>query len=197
MTLIELLMALAVAGVVLAPLLGYVRAARTAATAGETRSEVELTLQLAVELLREELRLSGALPWPPPPQVEGADDPEAFVAEALRVGAGAFGSSVRVRFVDHRLAGAPLAREHTYEARVDGNGEPQLYRRAGTSARQPLVAGVTWFEVVGAVDLAGSLLGPHELTGRRLTALQLEVRVDDATRRFLAELPSAPRAVGP
>src|SRR5690606_37015352 len=63
-TLLELLVALAILAILGAALLGHVRSARAAAQAGETASTDELALRLAAELLREELRLAGARPWP-------------------------------------------------------------------------------------------------------------------------------------
>ena len=197
LTLLEVMVALALAGLVLALLLGYVRAARGASTAAETRSEAELTLRLAVELLREELRLAGAAPWPPPVAVVGTDAPAAFLQQPLRLAPTARGASVRVRYLDHRLAGAPVARDHTYEAGVDGSGAPQLYRRADGGARQPLLAGVTRFAVVGGVSAGGAWLSAEQLPGRRVRALELVVEVGLDARRFLVELPAWPQVTGP
>src|SRR5690606_12526868 len=147
--------------------------------------EAELTLRLAVELLREELRLAGAAPWPPPAAVVGTDAPAAFLQQPLRLAPTAHGSSVRVRYLDHRLAGAPVARDHTYEAGVDG------------SARQPLLAGVTRFAVVGGVSAGGAWLSAEQLPGRRVRALELVVEVGLDARRFLVELPAWPQVTGP
>src|SRR5690606_10463745 len=144
LTLIEVVVALTLASLltlVLASLLSGTRASEAALD--RTLDPVQ-TLDLASELLREEVALAGALPWPPATAIDDLPDGldvEGFVSRALEIGSPPGGHRITVRYVDDRLADGPRARVVTFEAGVDARSEPQLYRRPGTAARQPLVEG--------------------------------------------------------
>jgi len=202
-TLIEVLVAVAIAGLLLVALVGFVRTARGAALASETASEVTTTLRLASELLREELLLAGSAPWPLPAGagavegLEGTQTTVQFLAQGLQVRAVPGGHALRLVYVDDRVAGRPVARYLTFEAAVDGQGQPQLYRRSGTSPRQPWVGGVEEMVVVGAVTASGELVGVASLPGNRVRALWLELVAAGATTRVLVELPHTPLVVAP
>lgn len=197
LTLIEVMIALAVASLLLLVLASYVRAARQAQQANELGHDARLTLNLAVELLREELRLAGTGPWPLPAAPELGAPPGTLLTPALQLLPAPAGNALRVRYLDDRLAGPVVARDHTFEAAVDSQGQPQLYRRSGGGSRQPLVAGLEGMAVVGGIDAAGAQVGAGEVVGRRLRALWLELAAQGERRRVLVELPAVPLAVGP
>ena len=202
-TLTEVLVASAIAGLLLVALVGFVRSARGAALTSESASEVTTTLRLATELLREELLLAGSAPWPLPEGagavegLEGAQTAAQFLAQGLQVRLAPGGHALRFVYVDARVAGLPMARYLTFEAAVDGQGHPQLYRRSGTSPRQPWVAGVEEVTVVGAVTDTGEMLGVSSLPGSRVRALWLELHAVGETTRALFELPHKPLVVAP
>ncbi|MFA5550803.1 MAG: type II secretion system protein [Trueperaceae bacterium] len=202
-TLTEVLVALGIAGLLLVALAGFVRSARGAAVASETSSEAAATIRLASELLREELLLAGSAPWPLPTGGEAVEGLEAaqtaaqFLAQGLEVHASPGGHALRLVYIDDRVAGRPVARQLAFEAAADGQGNPQLYRRSGSSPRQPWVAGVEAMTVVGAIGVTGELLGPTVLVGNRLRGLWLELRSGAEVASVLLELPHRPLVVGP
>ncbi|MFO7544538.1 MAG: hypothetical protein R6W77_03480 [Trueperaceae bacterium] len=190
LTIVETLVALAIAAIALVGFASLVANARTTAVTTVVSSDASRALDLAAALLSEEVRLAGGVPWPRPERVEGTEDPEAFVTTALWLDAGSaadgnpavasdVGASVRLRYVDARLAGAPLARDVTFEVGVDARGVPQLYRRADGAARQPLVEGVGSLRLVGVVE-DGLLVAPPVAGTFRPSALLLEVVLDAA-----------------
>jgi len=191
LTLVELLVALAIAGVVLTLLAGLTAGARQGAGRTERRADTVATLRLSAELLAEELRLAGTVPWPPPANPA----PEALAAwlePAVTVALGPAGDAVGLRGIDHRLAGAPLQRDVVFEVVVDGAGEWQLYRRPLGSPRQPLVAGVTGLHVRWVVTAAGARVSPVAADGQRIAALGLEIVVAGESLSVVAELPARP-----
>ena len=202
-TLTEVLVALGIAGLLLVALAGFVRSARGAAVSAETTSETTATIRLASELLREELHLAGSAPWPVPAGagavegLEGAQTAAQFLAQGLEVRPSPGGHALRLVYIDDRVAGRPVARQLTFEAATDGQGQPQLYRRSGSSPRQPWVAGVESMTVVGAVSVTGELLGSAALPGNRLRGLWLELRSGAEVASVLLELPHRPLGVAP
>lgn len=202
-TLTEVLVASAIAGLLMVALVGFVRSARGAALASESASEVSTTLRLATELLREELLLAGSAPWPLPEGagavdgLEGALTTAQFLAQGFQVSTAPGGHALRLVYVDDRVAGRPVARYLTFEAAVDGQGQPQLYRRSGTAPRQPWVAGVEEMTVVGAVTATGEMVGVSSVAGLRIRALWLELQAFGETTRALFELPHKPLVVHP
>ena len=202
-TLVEVLVALAIAGILMVALAGFVRSARGAAVAAESSSETAVTLRLATELLREELLLAGSAPWPLPVAggditgLEGAQTPAQFLAQGVQVSNVAGGHAVRLVYIDDRVAGQPVARHLTFEARPDSQGQPQLYRRAGASPRQPWVAGVERLTVMGGIDQAGAAVAVSSMAGRRLRALWVEFQAFGEVAVALFELPHRPLVVGP
>lgn len=202
LTLVETLVALAIAAIALVGFASLVANARTTAVTTVATSDASRALDLAAALLTEEVRMAGSVPWPRPERVEGTEDPDAFVATGLWVDVGAAadgdpanagggGASLRLRYVDARLAGAPLARDVTFEVGVDGRGVPQLYRRAGGATRQPLVEGVGSLRLLGVVE-DGLLIAPAVVGTFRPAALVLEVALDAAWARGAGSGSGAP-----
>jgi type II secretory pathway pseudopilin PulG len=190
LTLVETLVALAVAAILLVGFASLVANARRTAVKSVVTSDATRALDLAASLLSEEVRLAGSVPWPRPDSVEGTDDLDAFVATGLWLDtypaadgdsatAGGERVSLRLRYVDARLAGEPVARDVTFEIGVDGRGVPQLYRRAGGAARQPLVEGVGALRLLAVVE-DGLLIAPPVPGTFRPSALVLEVSLDAA-----------------
>jgi hypothetical protein len=179
-----------------------VRAARNAQLAGETAHDTAAALQLAAELLREELNRAGSGPWPPPTaeevgQLAASETPEQFLARGLRVVPVLDGHALTLVYIDDSLATQTVARHLTFEAGQDGQGQPQLYRRSGTSPRQPWVAGIERMEVVGLLDAEGESVGLSQAAGRRVRALWLELHANGEQRNVLLELPHLPEVTGP
>lgn len=192
-TLLELLVALAIGALLLAALLAFMRSTRHSATTLVSSADDALALQLAAELLREELHLAGARPWPHG-AVPGVDDPDAWLSAPLRIEPLGTGHRFALRYLDHRLNGPPLARDLAFEVGIDGSGDSQLYRRAAGAARQPLVAGVSLLKLVATVDAGGSWRAwdvPGGM-GQKVAALVLELSAGQLTRRLVIELPNRP-----
>lgn len=151
LTLVEVLVTLAVSAVVLGLVGSLLGSARAASTAQMMATQPDRALDLAAELLTEEVGLAGFRPWRLAPVETG---PAVVITRA------GSGDAVQVTFVDDRLAGPAVERALTFDAREDGDGVPQLYRRSGGASRQPLVAGVTKIVVEALVTAAGALAEP-------------------------------------
>lgn len=151
LTLVEALVALAVASLLLAAVGGVLGSARAAGDAEERATLPWRALDLAAELLEEEVGLAGHEPY-------GLAAPVA--SPALVVRSSPAGHELDVAFVDDRLSGPAVDRRLTFEAGVDSRGTPQLYRASGAGSRQPLVEGVAELAVEGVVDGAGLLRAP-------------------------------------
>jgi len=196
LSLVEVLIALtllALLGMLVASLLPA--SSRSAGTVTGQLERRQL-LDLAAELLAEEVGLAGAAPWPLTEEVAGVADPAAFLAGALSLSAAApAGHRLAVRFLDHRLAGPPLARDLSFDVGVDARGQSQLYRRAGLTSRQPLVEGIDRLEVSGVV-LDGALIGLGDVTtGARPWALLIRLASGEEERVMVITLPQRPRLV--
>lgn len=195
MTLVEVLVALAVASLITIALGQALRSTRASEAAVNRTLDPLQALDLAAELLDEELSLAAQTVWPPPSVIDDLPDgvgAEAFVTPGLVIEGGPTGDRVRIRYVDDRLAAGPLARVVTFEAGPDALGEPQLYRRAGTSSRQPLVAGVESLRVTNVVQ-GGALLEPGAaVVGSPVSAVVVRLVALDSVRDVVIELPDRP-----
>lgn len=134
-TLIETLIALAVFGLLLTGLLQAERGYRQAVVDEDVALRAQRKLA-AVELLRAELGTAGY-------RHDGADLVTTRAAGSDRI---------RFRYLEDRLATAPAVREVAFDAGTDRSGSPSLYRREGSSYRQPAVAGVSELRVIGWVE---------------------------------------------
>ena len=201
-TLLELLIAMAMAALVLALLGGMLASARSADGALSQHAEPRAALALAAELLREEIGLAGYEPYDEPTLAGTAPDPPAApavpAAAALPVGGAASDDqTIRVAFIDPRLAGGPVTRDLSFSTDIDSRGEAQLYRRSGTSSRQPLVSGISALRVASYVDALGvqplqaGAAGVEQLSGVRALVVELTAPTGES-RRLLVELPSRP-----
>jgi prepilin-type N-terminal cleavage/methylation domain-containing protein len=134
-TLIEVLIAIAVFGLVLTGLMQAERGYRRATVDEDTALRIQRQLA-AIELVRAELGMAGY-------RHDGAD-----------VIATHGGSTDRIafRYLEDRIAAGPTVRDVAFDAGTDRNGSPSLYRREGSANRQPAVAGVTELRVVGWVE---------------------------------------------
>jgi len=194
-TLIEVLVALVVASLITLALAQLARGTRASEAALDRALDPLQALDLAAELVREEVSLAARLPWPPPTTIADLPtgvDVGAYLTPGLVLAAGSHGDVLRVSYVDDRLAAGARARTVTFEAGRDAAGEAQLFRRAGSSSRQPLVAGVTGLEVV-ALAQAGALVAPGAARADvPVAAVLLRLRAADASRDVLVELPGRP-----
>jgi len=191
--LVELLVALALGGVLLGVLGSSLMAGRKYSAELEARADTSAALRLTAELLSEELRLAGSVPWPVPVGLPGVgSDPRAWLAPALTLRALGPGHAIGMRAVDHRGSGGPVPRDMTFEVGTDARGDAQLYRRPSGASKQPLVEKVEAMRVAWVVDAAGVRLPPDAADGARLAALGVEVVVAGVTGEFAVELPSRP-----
>ncbi len=193
-------MALAVAAVVGVMAAASLRSERSQAAAVADALGRLTALDLAAELLSEEIGLAASRPLPTgSPADVGGQDEDVLPAPQLLVSLGeanSGGDALAVAFVDERLAGPAVVRLLTFEAGVDSAGDWQLYRRSGSASRQPLVEGVTGLRVVSLID-SGAPSGTEELSGhapRRVSAVVLELRSEQVTRPLVIELPNRPLA---
>lgn len=190
-TLVEVLLALAMAAMVVLAATGFLVGSSRADVAVSSASDSTLALDLAADLLGEELRRAGTTPNPPP---GGVRLDGSVPSLTLVIGAGAQGDALAVRYVDDRLADGPVLRDLRFDAGIDGRGERQLYRRTASSHRQPLVQGIESLRVTGWADAAGIhgreafAAGPLEPW---LVLLELTA-ADGAVRTVAVPLPSRP-----
>lgn len=192
-TLVELLVALAVGGILFGLLGPSLAAGRKYSAELEAKADTNTALRLAAELLSEELRLAGSVPWPVPVGLPGVEpDPLAWLAPALTLTARGPGHAIGMRAVDHRGAAGLVPRDLTFEVGTDARGEAQLYRRPSGASKQPLVEQVEALRVAWVIDAAGVRLPPYAADGSRLAALGVEVMVAGVIREFVVELPSRP-----
>ena len=202
-TLVELLIALALAGLLLTLIGGLLASARAAESSLGGSVEPRAALGLAAELVREEISLSGHLPYGSTAAEVGDMDTSVDLQSAALVvtangGASDSGDAIRVWFVDDRLASGPVIRDLSFSTAVDSRGEAQLYRRSGvSSARQPLVAGIASLRVGAYLDASGlqvvgpALAGAAPLSEVRGVVLELFAPTGE-NRTVLIELPSRP-----
>lgn len=192
-TLLEVLLAAALAAAVALAAAHLLAASRASETTTVRASDRARALDLAAGLLAGELRLAGHVPYPPP---DGAGLDRDRPTLELTLEAGRHGDELGVRYVDDRVRGAPLVRDLIFDAAVDSRGTAQLYRAAGSGTRQPLVQGITAVRVVGWVDAAGAHPRGGLVSGPlRPWMLLLEIASEDATtRRLAAPLPNRPLA---
>lgn len=191
LTLVELLVAMAVGAIVVALLANLVAGSRRHATASEARVDAAATLRLGAELLREELRLAGAVPWPPPSD-RAPEALAAWLAPAVTIAPVATGHALGVRGLDHRVAGAPVERDLLFEVAADGAGDWQLYRKPAGAARQPLVGNLEGLRVDWVVTAEGATVPPGAAAGVRAAALGLELALGADRLSFVVELPARP-----
>ncbi len=185
MTLIEVLIAMSIGALVLGLVGGLLGSARAAARAEERATEPERALDLAAELMAEDVAMAGYEPW----RLEAATPGPQVV-----LGSAENGDAVSVGFVDDRLAGPAEERWFTFEVAKDSRGVPQLYRRSGSSPRQPLVEGIDGLEVEAIVTAAGASVpssGPALHEGVRGLVLLLR-SVAGVERVVVVPTPSRP-----
>lgn len=170
-TVLEALLALAIAGVVIALLGGAL--AGGAATAGGIADGAARSQRrtLAWSLLRQELESAGR-----------RLDESGLVLDLDPADAG--GDRVLVRYLAEAHRAEPARIEAWFFAAEDGRGRPNLYRRPPDAVRQPWLLGVAGLRVVrGRTDDGRSLTRAELVPGARVAALELEVRFEDGEAR--------------
>lgn len=199
-SLLELLVALALAVIVVLASVRLLSGSRAAQASGARASDAVLTLDLAAGLLGSEVRRAGYAPFP----LGTVDAARPGTTLQLEVHAGRpSGDAVSVTYLDDRLAGAVVLRALRFEVGVDARGEPQLYRITASGAKQPLVQGVTRLTIAGWVDDVGLHDGDALVPGPLhpwVLLLRLDRASPDHARRVAVPLPSRPSttvAVGP
>ena len=193
-TLVEVLVTMALGAVIIGVLGALTAGGRRNAATVEQRADTAAALRLAAELLQEEVRLAGAVPWPTP----GADlevaDLAAWLIPAVTITELSVGHAVAMRGVDHRLAEGAVAREVAFDVGTDARGEAQLYRRPAGSTRQPLVSDIEELVVDWVITASGERMEPAAADGLNLAALGVELASAGERLQFVLELPARPVA---
>lgn len=164
-------------------------------------------LELAAELLREELGLAAFVPYVDDPGSDGAGSAGGgatggstpATGNVVVGGAGAASNTFRVAYVDDRLATGPITRDLTFSTGIDGRGEAQLYRRSAGGSRQPLVAGIAKIRLTAYIDDSGlhsvaSSAGGASVPAAWALLVEISAPTNDV-RTLLIELPSRPGLV--
>jgi type II secretory pathway pseudopilin PulG len=170
-TLLETLLALAIAGVVIALLGGALAGGmRTAGRIADGAAQAQRRA-LAWSLLRQELERAGR-----------RVDEAGLVLDLDPADGG--GDRVLVRYLADAYRAEPVRIEAWFFAAEDGGGRPNLYRRPPDAVRQPWLLGVTGLRVVrGRADDGRPLARSELVPGARVAAIELEVRFEDGERR--------------
>lgn len=195
LTLIEVLLALAIASLIALALGHSLQSSRASSAAVDRTLDPVQLLDLAAELLGEDVSQAAHLPWPAPSLIDDLPagvEALQFVATGLVIQPALHGHSLGVRYIDDSLAAGARARSVTYEAGLDSAGEPQLFRRAGSASRQPIVAGVESLAVTWLVQ-EGALLAPEAAAAGAITsAVVVRLSARGALRDVVIELPGRP-----
>lgn len=203
-TLIEALVALAVAAVVGVLAAASLRTERTQAAALTDVLSRRTALDLAAELLAEEIGFGASRQFSEVAatveEVESEvwlDSPQLTISlDTGGPATGGGGDALTIVFVDERLSGPPVLRTLTFEAAPDSAGVWQLYRRPGSSSRQPLVEGVTALSVVALIG-DGEWLGAASQVGGEpvvVSGVVILLAAGDVERPVVIELPNRPLA---
>jgi prepilin-type N-terminal cleavage/methylation domain-containing protein len=176
-TLLEILIALGLAGLLATALAWSVQATARASAGVAAATEAAQRRSLAASLLRGEIERAG----------RGAPAPDARLAIRLDPEDGG-GDVLEVGYLAEADRAEPTLLRASFFAARDGAGRPNLYRRPPSAVRQPWLLGVTGVRVVGGRDAAGRALERAELhAGRRIAALQVELRFEEGPpERFWA-----------
>ncbi len=173
LTLVEVLVAVAVAAVVATLLVGTIAlASRTAGRIVDATEEAQRRA-LAWQLLRQEIELAG----------RGlAGDGAGGSGLRLDLDAADGGADrIGVRYLDEAHRAEPLLVEAWFFAAEDGRGRPNLYRQPPAAVRQPWLLGVRGLRVRAGRRADGTVLARRELVpGAPLAALEVEILFEDA-----------------
>ena len=166
MTLLELLVALAIAGTLTTLLGGAVASGARAAGRIADAAAGAQRRSLAWSLLRQELERAG----------RRIDEP----GLALRLDPDDGGDDrMLVRYLAEAYRAEPVRIEAWFFAAEDGLGRPNLYRRPPDGVRQPWLLGVTGLRVVRGRGADGRPLARADLVpGASLSAIEIEVRFE-------------------
>lgn len=166
-TLVEVLVALAIAALLATALLAAVRGSGRAASLVSDRAEAGGAGALATALLRFELEGAG----------RGREE------DGLRVvldPAGAGGDVFSVRYLAEAHRVEPVEVDASFFAARDSQGRPNLYRRPRDGIRQPWLLGVTGLHLVAGIGTDGRTVPRAELQPRApLAGLVVEIRLAD------------------
>jgi prepilin-type N-terminal cleavage/methylation domain-containing protein len=165
-TLLETLIALAVAGLVATALAWSVQA--TSRLTGGVAATTDAAQQraLAAALLRGEIERAGRGGAEHEGRLAIRLDPEGGGGDTLEIG----------YLAEADRAEATILRASFFAAR-DASGRPNLYRRPPAAVRQPWLLGVTGVHLLGGRDDGGRPLARDDLlAGTRVAAVEVELR---------------------
>ena len=196
-TLVELLVFLALFGLLLAVMASMVAAAGTGRRVAHQVNERTTTAETIAQLLSYEIGLAGYRGTG-----AGGIATNTFAAPTLEIQRNATGvpDAITVRYYEDRFLatpGAPVAITAAYTVAANADGVPSLFRAENGGAAAAVVTGVSSIKVAlfvrrsGEVDVvADAGVVPSDLAG---LSLDLEL-VDGTAGRFLINLPNAQTA---
>jgi prepilin-type N-terminal cleavage/methylation domain-containing protein len=174
-TLVEMLIASAILGVILAALTGLFSSSSNAMQSNKTLSDQQQNAAVSEQVLKYELGLAG---YRGVSQDDLDNNTFSGTGQTLLVtkGIGTASDSIRVRYFEDRLYGEgseDVLRDVTF-AIGPSNGKSYLTRQEGSGTASPLVEGVTKLKITNYVKRNGEVIPagntiPNTLVGLRLT----------------------------
>lgn len=169
-TLLEVLVALALATVVAASLGAMLRATGRVSERLDALTQVDQLRQLAGALLRGEIERAG----------RGGEEQGGRLALYLDPTNGG-GDVIEVAYLAEADRVEPTLLDAAFFAARDSRGRPNLYRQPPGSVRQPWLLGVVGVHVVAGRNANGAALDRHDLVpGAAIVGLEVELRFASA-----------------
>lgn len=189
-TLLEVLIATALIGVVLTAALGFLGSSSKAYGTLESAATQTQIMELAAEVLRYELELAG---------YAGAGVSAALSGAGIELhpsGRPDQPDAITIRYVEDRWLSQPTERAIRFEVGTDGNGTPNLYRREHGSARQPAVQEITNLKLRALFTPDGATRLPRQPWPERITGLQLDLEFSWGVTRSVTVAFGTPQSIG-
>lgn len=164
-TLPEVLVALAITGIVL--LVAWSFARSNLITYQQTMQLIEHAQleRAAADVVIQEIGLAG----------HGDGILGSLSGPAISVTTGGASDTVTVNYVEERWLAEPLVRSISFTQGKDSTGQPNLYRQEAGATRQPAVQEVTGFRVAAFIDESGTRQLPGGPWPARITGLLIEL----------------------
>ncbi|MEX2536135.1 MAG: type II secretion system protein [Trueperaceae bacterium] len=188
MTLLEMLLACTLLGVLLLTATGVQVQARKASTVSEEVAFHAQIVELASELLRYHLGLAGH---------RGLGAPGNLQGPGLALARGSGGSDAfAVRYLEERWYAQPELRALRFDVRRDSTGRWNLYQQEEGATRQPAVQHVNGLELTGIIALDGAELSADASLPVDAVAIELNLRFSwGESRTLMVSFPTPVRVV--
>lgn len=178
-TLVEMLIASAILGVILAALTGLFSSSSNALRTNKTLSDQQQNAAISEQVLKYELGLAG---------YRGVSQNDlignTFTGHTLSVtrGTGSASDSIRVKYFEDRLYGegsTDILRDVTFSIRTSG-GKSYLTRKEGSGTASNLVEGVTQLKVLNYIKRNGDVIPASSTIPNTLVGLQVKLEFTNA-----------------